>query len=225
LLAAARTAPDVALIARLFADLQRAARRASLPGWSAPARSDAQHAGRVFEAALYGDDERLHALSGTSGVAAEPFAALAALLPLPFLHACARSVDAAPTSWGEGYCPCCGAWPVFAETCGIERTRYLRCGRCAIAWEAGCLHCPYCAATDHAALGSLRIEDDPRSTIEVCDHCKGYLKVFQTLAPVKAAEVLLADIGTVELDLAAAEYGYRRPAGLGYAFALEDLPG
>ena len=52
----------------------------------------------------------------------------------------------------EGYCPVCGAWPAFAEMRGIERSRYLRCGRCGGGWQAQCLSCSYCGMTDHEEL-------------------------------------------------------------------------
>jgi len=55
-------------------------------------------------------------------------------------------------SWGCGYCPTCGAWPVFAEQRGLEQRRYLRCGLCTSSWEVDRLLCPFCATRDHALL-------------------------------------------------------------------------
>jgi formate dehydrogenase maturation protein FdhE len=53
---------------------------------------------------------------------------------------------------------------------------------------------------------------DPRRA-DTCSVCRGYLKVVSTLTPSAAADIALADLTTVELDLAAAEHGYTRPAG------------
>src|SRR5690606_695716 len=79
----------------------------------------------VFRAALAIDDAALATLAAQAGVSVQAFAAVAALLPMPCLHACRRAwVEVIARSWSETYCPVCGAWPAFAETCGIERDRY-----------------------------------------------------------------------------------------------------
>lgn len=141
-------------------------------------------------------------------------------MPIPLLHACRRRwADAVPQGWSHGYCPICGAWPGFAEVCGVERSRYLRCVRCGSAWQAHGLSCPYCGTADHEALASLVPEEGaPKWAIEVCNGCRGYLKAFTTLRAGAPAQVMLDDIASVELDIAAAERGYRRPQGTGYRF-------
>ena len=132
--------------------------------------------------------------------------------PIPLLHACRRQWTAAlPKSWPHGHCPLCGAWPGYAELCGVERTRYLRCVRCGCAWRALGLSCVYCANGDHAQLGSLVDEEGGKWVIEVCRRCKGYLKACAVLSPGDPAEVLVEDLKSVELDIAAEERGYRRP--------------
>jgi formate dehydrogenase maturation protein FdhE len=132
-------------------------------------------------------------------------------VPMPLLHACRRRWTVS-ASWSQGYCPLCGAWPAFAELCGVERSRYLRCVRCGSAWRAHGLACPFCGARDHAALASLVAEEGRSSwAIEVCNSCTAYLKVFTALRPGPAENVLLQDLATVELDLAAEARGYRRP--------------
>jgi FdhE protein len=153
--------------------------------------------------------------------------AVAALLPMPFLHACNRRWSAAmPQGWSECYCFVCGAWPGFAEVCGVERSRYLRCVRCGSAWQALVLMCAYCRTTDHQTLGSLVPErSDAKSALEVCNACHGYLKVFTTLSGTAADHVMIDDLASVELDLAAAERGYKRPPGTGYALRVTVAPG
>lgn len=138
--------------------------------------------------------------------------------PIPLLHACRRRwSDALPKAWAHGYCPLCGGWPAFAEVCGVERARYLRCVRCGSAWRVQGLSCPYCANRDHGTLGALVAEEgEPRWTIEVCRRCRGYLKVFAALRPGAPEALLLEDLKTVELDLAAESRGYARPQGAGY---------
>lgn len=144
--------------------------------------------------------------------------AVTALLPFPLLHACRRRfADEIPEGWSRGYCPLCGAWPTLAEICGVERARHLRCAACGSAWRMHGLACPYCGMADHEKLGSL-VPQQPGSNavVEVCHGCHGYLKALTVLRPAPPAQVMLEDLASVELDLAAAERGYRRPIGAGY---------
>jgi FdhE protein len=170
----------------------------------------------VFEAALNNDDGRLSRLAARVYSDPERFHAVAALVLMPFLHACTRRWGmAAPENWAHGYCVVCGTWPAFAEECGVDRIRYLRCGRCGSAWQALRLLCPYCGMTEHAALASL-VVGEGQSAIEVCKRCSGYVKVFTTLRPVASSQVLFEDLASVTLDLAATARGYRRPDKTGY---------
>jgi FdhE protein len=124
-------------------------------------------------------------------------------------------------SWTEGYCPVCGAWPAFAEVRGIERSRYLRCSRCGGEWQAHCLLCPFCGMTDHKELVSLVPENSgSNAMIDACNGCRGYIKTFTTLQGSPPVKVLLDDLDSVEVDVAAAEQGYRRPQGAGYSLNI-----
>ena len=183
----------------------------------------------LFKASLCQDDGALKQIAAISGADPDAFEAVAALLPVPFLHACNRrwSHSFAP-SWVEGYCPVCGGWPAFAEVRGIERSRYFRCGRCAGEWQVNCLVCPYCGMTDHEQLLSLVPEQGGATrVIEACKRCLGYVKTFTTLQRSPAARVMLDDLASVDLDIVALEHGYKRPQGAGYCFdvTVVDKPG
>jgi FdhE protein len=180
----------------------------------------------IFAAALRCDEARLREIASAQETDGGAFAAVAMLLPVPFLQACNRRWAAVPTAgWNAGYCPTCGAWPAFAEVRGIERTRYLRCGRCGSEWESYCLSCPYCGVTDHHELASLIAEGgSAKWIIEACSRCGGYVKTFTTLRGAAPLEVILEDLASVELDLAAAEQGYKRPAGAGYTIGAASAP-
>ncbi|HEY2986324.1 MAG TPA: formate dehydrogenase accessory protein FdhE [Candidatus Binatia bacterium] len=173
----------------------------------------------LFKAALCQDDARLQEIAVSFGADPEAFHAVAALLPVPLLHACNRRLrGSVARSWTEGYCAVCGAWPAFAEVRGIERARYFRCGRCASEWQVHCLVCPYCGMTDHNELVSLVPEKAGNSrVIDACKRCLGYVKTFTVLQGSPAAKVMLDDLASVDLDVAALESGYRRPQGAGYA--------
>lgn len=171
----------------------------------------------VFEASLQQNDNLLKNLAASLDIDAEAFPAVMALLPVPLLQACNRRWSkTVAASWVEGYCPICGAWPTFAETRGIERSRYFRCGRCGSEWQARMLSCPYCGNTDHETLASFVSENSANSAIDTCKMCLGYVKVFTTLQGSSPSAVIVEDLKSVELDLAAADQEYRRPKGIGY---------
>lgn len=172
----------------------------------------------LFRASLHQDSDHIKDCAAVLGVDPEAFQAVAAMVPLPFLQACNRRWRRTiAVSWMEGYCPVCGAWPAFVEVRGIERSRYFRCGRCGGEWQAHLLFCPYCGNTDHNEQVSLVPESSPKSAVDACKRCLGYVKTFTTLQGSPPAKVILDDLASVELDVAAAEQGYKHPQGAGYA--------
>ena len=179
----------------------------------------------LFDASLRRD-------SATSRLAAEcsadpgAFQAVVSLVAWPFLQACSRRLAPSQVAaWSRGYCPVCAAWPAFAEIRGIERSRYLRCG-CGAAWLAQPLLCAYCGNSDHDELRSLLPESgDHSGSIEACCKCRGYLKVFTRLQGCAPAAVMLEDLASVDLDVAAIEQGYVRPSGLACPLGITVLPG
>jgi FdhE protein len=148
----------------------------------------------------------------------EESAPQAAFAIQPLLQACARvHAERIPTNWPEGYCPVCGAWPVLAELVGIDRARHLRCGRCASDWRITWLTCPYCGEHDHARLGRLVPEESSESRfLETCSTCGGYIKTLTTLLPSTPLELALKDLDSVELDVAALDHDFMRPAEPGH---------
>jgi FdhE protein len=55
------------------------------------------------------------------------------------------------------------------------------------------------------------------SVIEACKRCLGYVKTFTKLQGSPPDKILLDDLATVELDVAALDQGYKRPQGAGYS--------
>jgi FdhE protein len=211
----------------LFDQLLRSASRsgtAKMAGLQSALRANLD-ASLLFRYSVSHDRDRAKEVVADIGADSEALLAIVDLLPLPFLQACYRRWAASiPESWMEGYCPACGAWPAFAEVRGIERSRYFRCGRCGGAWQAHCLFCPYCATNNHEELVSLVPEKSGlNSVIDACKHCLGYVKSFTVLQGSPQARVLLDDLASVHLDVAAVEQGYKRPQGAGYAVAVNIL--
>jgi formate dehydrogenase accessory protein FdhE len=116
------------------------------------------------------------------------------------------------TRWEQGFCQTCGSWPLLGEYRGLEQTRYLRCGLCAGEWEFPRLLCPFCSERDHRNLGYFGVEgEESRHRATTCEACRGYVKMTATLAPFSPPALLVADVATVHLDLAAADRGYSSP--------------
>jgi FdhE protein len=220
LLADAIVRLDEPVVDRLLDRLLRIACRSGSPKLATlePARRGGFDPLTLFEAALRQQSDRLEQVAAPLHADPEALQAIAALVPVPFLHACNRRLAPLKSeSWVEGYCPVCGTWPTFAEIRGIERSRHFRCGRCGGEWQAQCLSCPYCGTTDHRELASLVPQKSGASGgVDACKRCLGYVKTFTTLQGTPPAKVLLDDLASVDLDIAALEQGYRRPKGMGH---------
>ncbi len=173
----------------------------------------------LIEAAICQDDARCDALATAAGADPKSVRVVAHMAALPLLQACGRRLAPdVPAAWWEGYCPVCGAWPTLAEYTGLERKRQLRCGRCGTGWAIPILRCVFCDETQHDNLGYLTPEEgEQMRKVEVCATCHGYLKAVTTVRPLPPWAILLDDLMTVHLDVAALERGYHRPARPGYA--------
>jgi FdhE protein len=182
----------------------------------------------LLEAAINQSRAGIELAATAAGVAPGALRALADLAAFPLLQACGRRLAARRPGWLEGYCPTCGAWPVLAEDLGVERERRLRCGRCGGDWDAQPLRCPFCGTHDHARLGALVPEQGgARRRIEICRVCTGYLKVLTRLGATPGAEVLVEDLASVDLDVAALAGGFLRPDGPGHPLgaSVAERPG
>jgi FdhE protein len=186
----------------------------------------AEEALGLISAAVRQDMSAVAELAADRGVDPGALAAVAHLSALPLLQTCGRELEhLLPSFWHAGYCPVCAAWPVLAERRGLDRSRRLRCGRCAADWEVPWLFCIYCGERNHAKLGSLEPEDKGEVVkVETCATCQGYLKSIASLQGFAALDLLLEDLGTIELDLVALERNYRRPVQSGFALEIQVAP-
>jgi len=169
---------------------------------------------RLIETSIVRDTSGLRRMAEETGVETNLLATLGSVAAVPLLQACGRRGEAvlATVSWDEGHCPVCGAWPTLAELRGLERQRWLRCGRCGAGWLFWGGTCAFCRCSDHKELRYLAPEAERDSRrAETCECCHSYLKTLATLGPLQPDEVLLRDIDSVELDIAALQNGYGRP--------------
>jgi FdhE protein len=210
---------------RLLRDLVSIATRGDFPGGATLRRyrpSPADAAALVL-AAVRQDVNELASFAEAAGVDRGALTSIAHLAAFPLLQVCGRQLeDQVPSYWPHGYCPICAAWPLLAERRGLDRSRRLRCGRCAAEWEVEWLRCIYCGEREHELLGML--EPDQRGEqlkVETCGTCRGYLKSIASLQGFSSMELLLQDLETVELDLVALERGYGRPEEIGFRLEVE----
>jgi FdhE protein len=145
---------------------------------------------------------------------------VAELAVSPFAHALQRALFShappdpaiadACTRWDRGYCPACGSWPALAEAVGGRRV--LRCSFCAAAWELRTYACVYCGEQDEAFVTAAPDEERKDRRVEVCATCAGYLKTVDVPELSPFPLLAIADLETMDLDVAAMEKGYGRPA-------------
>jgi FdhE protein len=206
---------DAVRIHRLVRDLASAA----LP--TGRYRPTPAQALELISAAIRHDSETMSRFAAQDDFDVAALSTVAHMAALPVLQSCGQLlVDRLPSDWQAGYCPVCAAWPLIAERRGLDRSRRLRCGRCAADWEVPWLFCIYCGEQDHQKLGSLEPDGGGEMLkVETCASCRGYLKSVASLQGFSPLDLLLQDLETVEFDLIALEREYRRPVN--HAFPLE----
>jgi formate dehydrogenase accessory protein FdhE len=131
----------------------------------------------------------------------------------PALHSWCRQL--APLlegiTWNKGYCPVCGSIPILGELQDNHLSKHLRCGQCSADWPFHRLQCLYCGNEDHHTLGYLY--EEPRHEkmmVEVCNQCRGYLKVIVSFTPIPPQLLPVEDLATLRLDYIAEKHGYAR---------------
>jgi FdhE protein len=163
---------------------------------------------------LAGDRMGLGHRAAQLGVAPDLIATVLRLTMFPVLTRIAS--DLAPlrtVSWERGQCPTCGSAPLLGEYRGLEQNRFLRCGWCATGWELPRLLCPFCGTRDHRRLGYFFVEgEEGKHRASTCDECHGYVKMVSAFGALTAPRLLVADVATLPLDLAAADRGFFPPA-------------
>jgi len=187
-----------------------------------PVRGRRLDAVGLLHAAIVRDHDAVAKIADKAGLDTQALEVIAQLAVMPLLHACAeRWREHIPSAWTHGYCPVCGAWPALAEVRGLDKSRRMRCGRCASDWPLPVLQCTYCGESDHNQLGTLTPEGESQTRrVEVCYTCKGYLKAFTTLRPMTLRTIAMADLASVDLDLIAQEREYSRPSQYAHTLTL-----
>jgi FdhE protein len=93
----------------------------------------------------------------------------------------------------------------------VDGRRVLRCSFCAAGWELRSYACIYCGEDGERFVTAAPDEERKDRRVEVCSACGGYLKTIDVgeLSPFPL--LAIADLETMELDVAAMARGYGRP--------------
>jgi FdhE protein len=176
-------------------------------------------AGSLLTASLQRDQVAIRTGAVHRGLAPDLVWLVAELAVSPFAYALQQcliasaaagsTLRAAADAWRHGYCPLCGSWPALAEVKSSHRV--LRCSFCALAWELAAYACVYCGEEGERFVTAAPNEDRKDRRVEVCAACGAYLKTVevQELSPFPL--LAIADLETMDLDMAAMERGYARP--------------
>jgi FdhE protein len=186
-------------------------------------------AGSLLAASLSRDQDAIRTGALHRGLAPDLVWLVAELAVGPFAYALQRRVLATPAhpeqtdadppenpvrlaleGWNHGYCPACGSWPAMAEVVGGHRT--LCCSFCATAWELTTYACVYCAEAGEAFVTAAPDEERKDRRVEVCSSCSGYLKTVDVSEMSPFPLLSIGDLETMDLDMAAMDHGYRKPA-------------
>lgn len=175
-------------------------------------------AGSLLTASLSRDQNAIRTGAVHRGLAPDLVWLVAELAVGPFAHALQRMLLADATDailvaardeWNRGYCPACGSWPALAEFSGGQRV--MRCSFCAVGWDPGTYGCIYCGERANPFVTAAPDVERKNRRVEICATCAGYLKTVDVPDLTPFPLVAIADLETMDLDLAAMENGYRRP--------------
>jgi len=175
--------------------------------------------GSLLSASLTRQQAAIRTGASHRGLAPDLVWLVAELAVSPFAHAlqsliCGGATDDTLTralaGWDRGYCPACGSWPALAEVVGGHRT--LRCSFCSSAWELRTSACIYCADAGDQFVTAAPDEQRMDRRIEACGACGNYLKTIDVTALSPFPLLAISDLETTDLDLAAMDHRYQRPA-------------
>ncbi len=168
-------------------------------------------AGLVLARAAAGDQSFIIALAQDLNLDAGILWTLSRYVLLPALYAWRAQLAplAGGIGWEKDYCYICGADVGFGEIVGDEQDKHLRCVRCGADWSVRRLPCVHCGNQDHRSLSYL-YPDGMRDQycVEVCDQCRGHLKVITSFEPISPDQLIIQDLATLHLDQIAEKRSY-----------------
>jgi len=166
----------------------------------------------LFALIFRGDDEAVTSIAKDLGPDSVLLLTLARSALKPALGAWRRQLTPLIGNgirWDRGDCFVCGAPAALGELQGNDQSKHLRCGHCGADWPYSRIRCARCGNEDHATLGILyRDPGLAKARVEVCERCRGYLKVIVTFEPTPPDMLPVEDLATLYLDGVARRNGY-----------------
>jgi FdhE protein len=210
-------APSLVGLCRALADLSRSDATLQIRAAVEDKRLDA---GALLTLALRREQAALRIAATRAGIGHDLLWLVADLAVSPFVHLQLQQLfgPVEPSSplgqalahWTRGYCPLCGSWPGVVEA--VEERRLLRCGFCAAAWDAPVASCLYCNAAGDGVSAFVPNPARPLRSVGTCRVCRGYTKWVPAAEPTPFPLLAILDIDSMDLDLAAMNAGFARPA-------------
>jgi FdhE protein len=177
-------------------------------------------AGSLLAASLKRDQAAIRTGATHRGLSPDLLWLVAELAVSPFVHALQQvlfgaagqsaELSAALDHWNSGSCPFCGSWPALAEVASTHRA--LRCSFCALAWELNIYACVYCGEQGELFVTAAPDVERKDRRLELCKSCGSYLKTVDVQVLSAFPLLPIADLETMDLDMAAMERGFGRPA-------------
>ena len=115
--------------------------------------------------------------------------------------------------WLKGYCPICGSSPNFSILDG-EGSRSLICSFCWYQWAVKRVYCPFCNTSEGKELQYLFSEEEKELRVDLCAHCRKYLKTIDMRETDRLIYLPLEQLTTLHLDIKAREDGFESGARL-----------
>jgi FdhE protein len=115
--------------------------------------------------------------------------------------------------WWRGYCPVCGSEPFMAEL-REDGDRFLICSACGSEWRFKRLQCPFCEHEEPEGFRYFYAANEGEAyRVDVCEHCKRYIKTIDTKELGEDIIPLIEDAATLYLDMLAQNEGYTKEGG------------
>ena len=118
-------------------------------------------------------------------------------------------------AWNHGYCPACGSWPALAEVVDGHRLPALLVLRGDVGTHSS-TRASTATSSGEGFVTAAPEEDRKDRRVELCSACGAYLKTVDVFEVSPFPLVAIADLETMDLDVAAIEHHYARPPLVGF---------
>lgn len=175
--------------------------------------SNKLNVGQLLAMATGGDRSSIRAAAEERQLNADLLWTLLQFAMRPFFHAWREQLTPllGDLEWNQARCYVCGGDAIIGELRGNEQAAHVRCVLCGADWSVLRLRCVHCGNEDHNTLSYLYPEGRREKwRVQVCDRCKGYLRIQASFEPTRPEFLLVEDLAMLHLDAIAQAQGYTR---------------